>query len=226
MKKSGEYIDTIEMLAATMAHEVKNPLSLIRANIDYIELWDKEKRLANNCRVIKGELQKAQDMLVRFIDLIRIIYKFDEEVTVYDVIMNVVENYRDKLNGVVSFNVDCSDKNLHFEGNFQLFSIALSNILKNSVEAASSGANVGEIDIAAFRDDENIKITIKDNGPGLSAEALEGIKSRSGYTSKQFGSGVGISICQNIIHEHYGDFSIENASENGCVVTITVPEAQ
>jgi signal transduction histidine kinase len=222
---NSKYIDTIEMLAATVAHEVKNPLSLIRANIDYIELCDKEKKFAHNYNVMKNELQKAQDMLVRFIELIRVIYKFDEEVAVYDVIMTVIENYRGKLTGQndIAFNVACPDKNLNFEGNFQLFSMAMSNVLKNAVEALDSG---GLVDISVFCDAENIKITIKDSGPGLSEEALEGINSGTGYTSKRFGSGIGINICRNIIHEHYGTFEIGNAPDGGCLVTITVPGAQ
>ncbi len=67
-----------------------------------------------------------------------------------------------------------------------------------------------------------VKVDIKDNGKGLySGEAAQ--IERGGYTSKLGGSGIGIKICRNIAARHGGSFSIKNAEQEGCVVTVTLP---
>ncbi len=216
------HYETIEMIAATLAHEVKNPLSLIQANIDYIELCDVEHKYSNNYRIIKQELKRTNEMLGGFIELINLAYNYDEEMAIYDIVMQVAENYKQITNKIILFTVSCRNKNLYIRGNAQLFTMALSNIIKNSIEAIEDS---GEIKINIDTDGSVAIIKIEDTGRGLSPEVIEKIKNSQSYSTKTFGSGIGINICKQILTQHNGTYSIENCENGGCVVTIDVPLA-
>ncbi len=216
-----ETLETIEMIAATLAHEVKNPLSLIQANIDFIQLDSKNEKYSKNFSVIKKEIKRANEMLLDFINLMKNLYRFDEDVEMYDIIMDIVENYKDSISKEIEFKVDCPDKNLYFVGNRHLFSLVLSNIIKNSIEAI---ANEGVIEISAICKNNRIILTVKDTGEGLSEDIIEKLNGNETVTSKEYGSGIGVNICKNIISEHKGTYEIFSFGEKkGCLVTITLP---
>ena len=222
VKRVESYSETLEMLAATMAHEVKNPLALIQANIDYLELCDDERKHTKNYSVMREELNKANGMLSGFIALIHDVYKFDENIAIYDVVMHVAESYGRSLHKNISIQVSCQDQNLYFKGNFQLFTICVSNVIKNAAEAIADAG--GRIRITVTDDDGVINIETADNGAGLSEAVLDSIRKGRPYTSKPNGSGSGINICRSIIRQHGGSYDIKNGQHGGCVVTIRIPK--
>ena len=217
----GKYSETLEMLAATMAHEVKNPLALIQANIDLLELCDEEKRFTKTYKIIREEIRKANGMLSGFIALIHDVYRFDEDIAIYDIVMNVAESYIQSFQNNIDIQVSCKDKNLHFKGNFQLFSICVSNIIKNAVEAIDGA---GFIRIIVKDEDDAISVEVADSGGGISEEALAHINNGQSYTSKRDGTGSGIHICKSIIRQHGGSYEIRNGAHGGCIVTLRTPK--
>ncbi|MEA1014177.1 PAS domain S-box protein [Sphingosinicella sp. LY1275] len=100
----------------------------------------------------------------------------------------------------------------------------LVNLLRNAVEALSHQP-VGdrEIVIASdYRHDEGmIEISVSDNGPGLSDEAIGQLYKPFASTKKD-GMGVGLSICRRIVEAHGGRFSAENRPEGGAVFCFTL----
>jgi len=221
-----EHAETVGMLAATIAHEVKNPLALILANIDFLELCDEEKKFSKNYAVMREELKKTNVMLAGFMELLHDACKFDEDIAMYDIVMNVAENYKRSLSKRLSIHVACEDKNLHFKGNFQLFTICLSNVIKNAAEAieASKKDGKGVIDIVVMDENDAIRVEVKDSGTGISEEAMTHINAGKPYTTKTSGGGIGINICRNIIRQHGGSYEIKNGIGGGCVVTLRAPK--
>ena len=63
-----DYFESIDQVAATLAHEVKNPIAIVMANIDYLELADKNKRHKKSLQVMRVELKKITDILQEFMD--------------------------------------------------------------------------------------------------------------------------------------------------------------
>ena len=100
----------------------------------------------------------------------------------------------------------------------------LVNLLRNAVEALSN-APVGsrEIVIAShYRGEEGmIEISVSDNGPGLSEEAIGQLYKPFASTKKD-GMGVGLSICRRIVEAHGGRFSAENRPEGGAIFSFTL----
>jgi two-component system OmpR family sensor kinase len=95
------------------------------------------------------------------------------------------------------------------------------NILNNSAAHGNTGKTV-EVGIA--RKDQNVLITIRDHGQGISPDDLPHVKEKF-YKGRDAGrgSGIGLAVCDEIITRHGGTLSIENAEGGGCLVTISLP---
>jgi signal transduction histidine kinase len=111
------------------------------------------------------------------------------------------------------------------------------NLVNNAVESITSApqsrekleqsAQIGsKIRIDTHNRNEEIIITVKDNGPGISDNDLGKIFDPFFTRKKNMGMGVGLSICHGIIEDHKGVIYANNAPEGGAVFTIRLPLAE
>ena len=97
------------------------------------------------------------------------------------------------------------------------------NVLDNAAKHGGAGKR---IDAAVRGDEGRIIITVRDYGPGIPEAELPFVKQKFYKgSSKARGSGIGLAVCDEIIHLHGGTFDIGNAEGGGCLVTITLPRA-
>lgn len=96
------------------------------------------------------------------------------------------------------------------------------NVLDN---AAKHGGAGGKITASVTAENDEQVIRIRDFGPGIPEAELPFVKQKFYKgSSKARGSGIGLAVCDEIIHLHGGSFDIDNAEGGGCVVTIRLPE--
>lgn len=93
------------------------------------------------------------------------------------------------------------------------------NLVQNSFDSIE---NKGEIYIESFKQNEDIIIKIKDNGPGIPSHILNKIFNLY-FTTKAKGTGIGLSIVQKIIMEHGGIINVESEENNGTEFSIKLP---
>ena len=97
------------------------------------------------------------------------------------------------------------------------------NVLDNAAKHGGAGKR---IDAAIRGGEEGVVITVRDYGPGIPEAELPFVKQKFYKgSSKARGSGIGLAVCDEIIHLHGGTFDIGNAEGGGCLVTITLPRA-
>ena len=94
----------------------------------------------------------------------------------------------------------------------------LLNLIKNSIEALSNKKN-GTIHLKAFCADDAILIQVEDNGIGISGDIIEDIFVPF-YTTKENGSGIGLSLSKQIMQNHNGSISVNSVPENGAIFTL------
>ena len=111
------------------------------------------------------------------------------------------------------------------------------NLVNNAVESITNAPDIqeklsqstpigGEICIDTHNRKENIIITVKDNGPGISESDLEKIFDPFFTRKKTMGVGIGLSICHGIIEDHKGEMYANNVPQGGAVFTIRLPLAK
>ena len=113
----------------------------------------------------------------------------------------------------------CS-KTIYMKGDENQLSQVLLNLLKNSMQALE-GKEKGRISIHA-QQDEHISIDIADNGPGIPPELQEKIFIPF-FTTKSEGSGIGLSLCKQIIRLHDGHLTIQESNPGKTIFHIDMP---
>lgn len=96
------------------------------------------------------------------------------------------------------------------------------NLIKNA-EEASPAYMIPDIQIRAWQRDERIQLEISDKGCGISPEMMDQVFIPF-FTTKSGGSGIGLSVCRQILHAHNGELSMSSAQGQGTRVLLSFPE--
>lgn len=107
------------------------------------------------------------------------------------------------------------------DGMPQLFSQAISSVLKNAAESQSDSKSIS---VSTHFQDNQIRIEIKDEGIGIPVESLQKVFDPF-YTTKQSANGMGLPIAQAIIQQHDGSIQLTSSEDAGTTVTILLPAA-
>ena len=98
------------------------------------------------------------------------------------------------------------------------------NILDN---AAKHGSDGNRIEVSMTYAEDAITVTIRDFGPGIPEDELPLVKKKFYKgSSKARGSGIGLAVCDEIVHLHGGTLTLENAQGGGTMVTVKLPISQ
>jgi len=221
-----------ENFAAIISHELKSPLSAVQQNLYTL--------IAEISPVLnEDQNRRLERMKTRISDLIAMIRTWHRVFTadldsiqeqfkptsISSVINNVVESIephatRKDIKIVTSIHEPMN----HVEGDEVTLSEAIINIGNNAVKFSHIGE---EVFIDAKQDEENIIVTIRDNGVGISEDTLPYIFDDfySGQKGSQGerGSGVGLAICRRIIEIHGGKISVESKIGQGSTFKIMLP---
>ena len=210
---------TIEQVAATIAHEVKNPISLVLANIALLELDDLSEANQKSCSVMKRELNKVMNIMLDFIQLAKPAQNNLEELDLNTMLFDIMDNCKDVSREKISYLFNCNTGNIKVNADKAKLSRVFFNIYKNSMEAISEK---GTIATYVSKDENWVKIKIVDDGSGISDRLKEKITTPF-FTTKESGSGLGLFISKNIVQEHSGSFDLESEENKGCCITIVLP---
>jgi two-component system sensor histidine kinase ChvG len=213
-------IEAIEMFAADVAHELKNPLTSLRSAVETLPLARSENSRARLLAVIEHDVKRLDRLISDISDASRL----DAELQRQDMApvdlrrlltaLALVANETRRGNNIA---VD-----LRFEGRGQLDTFSMpghdsrlgqvvSNLLSNAQSFSEAG---GKVRITCRRIRSNVEITVDDDGPGIREDALSRIFERF-YTDRPhqgFGqnSGLGLSISKQIVEAHGGRIWAEN----------------
>lgn len=203
----GDDMDIKNEAAAALAHEVKNPLSLIKMNVDHIKS-SLNKEFEDNFNVIEREICKI-NMLVTGLSFNR------QPVYLRSLIRDIINEYDISLrHRKISFEIE-GEADIYAMGDREKLNILFFNIIKNAVEAIDGE---GLISIKIKKRSGGADISIEDNGKGMDPLIL----SRAGQpynTDKKGGTGLGLAICTSIVKEHKGNIIFENTG-NGTKVKV------
>jgi PAS domain S-box-containing protein len=223
-------------LAASIAHEINSPLQGITALLSVIRMkYDTDKDLLNKLDLIKSAFVSVRNTVRNLIDLNRPGKEQKQPMEVNQVIENTVALIHSYLKkNMVNFTLNLTDATTKINASPQQIGQVIMNLVNNAVEAMKNSADFqnrlkesrsfgGDIDIETKRMDDEIIITVRDTGPGISEKDLDRIFDPFFTRKKTMGMGIGLSLCHGIIEDHRGTIVAENREAGGAVFTVRLP---
>ena len=234
-----EGLATTGQLAASIAHEINSPLQGITALLGAIRLkYKHDKGLLGQLELINNAFISIRNTVRNLIDLNRPGREKKQPMNVNQVIENTVALTRSHLKkNMVSIKLNLAAKISTINASPQQIGQVIMNLVNNAVESIINAPDFqeklnqptpfsGEISIDTYNREENIIISVKDNGPGISESDLEKVFDPFFTRKKNMGMGIGLSICQSIIEDHKGVLYANNVPQGGAVFTIRLPLAK
>lgn len=212
-------------IAASLAHELSQPLTNIYLIADRMELALQERQdesLNKYFEDLNRNTQKAGDILGRIRTFIQSKKTPFERVEISQVIHDAKALIHDLAhNESVDLQVSLPPQALAVKADRVELSQIFMNVLRNAIQATQGQASK-QLRIRVWGEQGMAHITLTDNGPGLSAET-SGQVGNAFFTTKSDGLGVGLSISKSIAMKHGGSLSIGNSPTGGAVVELQLP---
>jgi two-component system, NtrC family, nitrogen regulation sensor histidine kinase NtrY len=213
-------------MAKQIAHEIKNPLTPMKLNIQYLQRAKEEgmeryddffKRVTQN---LIEQIDTLSGIATEFSNFAKIPQAKKEVFNLIEVIQNVVSLFETNQNISIRLDTNQSGGILVFIDKEQ-FSRAVINLVKNGIQAIPA-EQIGEIRISVQTTGSTAVIQITDNGTGISPEAQENLF-QPNFTTKTSGMGLGLSIVKNIIDNFGGKIWYKTKWKAGTTFYVEIP---
>ena len=203
-------IEAWQKLVSVLTHEIMNSLTPIIGLSESAEGMD--ERADSALAVIHRRSKGLLEFVNNYRKLTRIPQPQMESVPVQEYFNDLEQFYGDRLR------CNVSPSALEVNADPRLLMQVLVNLVKNASEAGD-----GVIELNASRmADGNIEISVRDYGHGILPEVMDSIFVPF-FTTKPQGSGIGLSLCKQIVKQHRGRLSVKSRPGHGSVFTIILP---
>jgi two-component system sporulation sensor kinase A len=210
-------------LAADVAHEVNNPVMIISGNAELALMEGVgSKKLEETFKVIMSQCEQARGIVKRLLMFSKPSKGDFKKGNIFDsieLVVSLVESQfvRKKIRLIKKMKFQVPEVSMDEKQIQEVFM----NLLRNASEAMPEG---GTITITVFMEDSNIRVDITDTGTGISETDMK-LMFDPFYTTKEHGTGLGLSVCYGIIKAHGGDLWYDSKPGKETTATIILPPA-
>ncbi|MBN2533423.1 MAG: PAS domain-containing protein [Spirochaetales bacterium] len=215
-------LSDIGALATTVAHELRSPLGVIQGTVYNVKKKNMDEKLLKNMERIERKIGESEKIINNLLNYSIIKQPDIKKISIHRFLDECIHDIKKQyMNSEIEVNRNyASLKNTSIEIDpFQLREVFL-NILNNAFQAFP--ANKGNIDIKGNIKSASLLIDIRDNGQGIDREDLKNIFEPF-FTRKSKGTGLGLTICRELVHLHNGTITVESEKGKGTVVHISLP---
>ena len=225
-----ERVNSIFTLAASVAHEIGNPLNSMKIHLELIRRKlakldvpaESTKSLKNSVAICLEEISRLDDILKNFLGAIRPQKPDLVKTNLVEIVIDVLGVQKVELE---NRNIRCSMIQASKElpvvlGDESQLKQLVFNVTKNAMEAMQDG---GSIAIELDCDEEFVYLRVKDSGCGINRDDISKIYEPF-FTTKNNGHGLGMMIVMRIMREHGGQVGIDSTPGTGTTVTLQFPQ--
>lgn len=217
-------LSDIGELAATVAHELRNPLTAINLASHNLQKKTDNPELGRHFSTIAKKVKESNDIINNLLSFSNIKIPNYEAPDVFNLLEEVVENARENYaeQGINVKSLNDSLKNVKIEADPLQLKGLFTNILNNACEACLGVEGRGNIEVEGKTENGELKVRFKDDGPGIEEENLGRVFDPF-FSTKAKGTGLGLAVCRQITRLHNGKITIESEKGRGTDVSVILP---
>ena len=222
--QQSEKLASIGQMVATIAHEIRNPLGIIRSSAEVLakKANPDVSKIRKFAGIILEEATRLSIILTDFLDFARPKLPSSNPVDVKDVVTrvrNILEHEIVSRKILWSESSEESEYDSLILGDADQLYQAFLNIAMNAFESMDEN---GRFEILVQPQESFVKITFADDGQGIKKENLNKIFTPF-FTTNQMGTGLGLAVVHNIITAHNGEISVFSEEGHGATFSIILP---
>jgi two-component system nitrogen regulation sensor histidine kinase NtrY len=210
-------------MAKQVAHEIKNPLTPMRLTVQSFQRKfdpqdpDLKQKLNDYTKTLIQQIDTMSSVASAFSNFASMPAQQNETLNVVEVVEFSLDIFNEEY---IQFKSD-EEEIITIMDRTQLVRI-ITNLVKNAIQAIPEEQHKKSIIVTVKREENNVNITVKDNGIGIEIENIERIFEPK-FTTKNSGMGLGLGIIKNIIENYKGTITFETESGNGTTFTVSLP---
>ncbi len=223
-----EKIHIVSMLAASVAHEIGNPLNSLSLHMQLMKKQLDEpsvnkKELKELLTTALDEVNRLDTIINQFLGAVKPTNLEFKLIDIKNIIITSLEFMKMEIeNRSINIKCECPELIPNIKGDESQLKQVFYNIFKNALEAMPEG---GDIEITCSYNDDFVETVISDTGQGINIENIS--KIFKGYhTSKKTGTGLGLMIVERIIREHNAELTVNSEEGKGASFIIRFPRNQ
>lgn len=201
-----------------ITHEVKNPIAVCKGYLDMLNI-DNRDQLERYIPIVRQEISRSLDIMSDFMEFSKI--KIDKEIIDINLLLEDIEDEMKLLIDSKNITFECRliQDEIFVEGDYNRLKQVFVNLIKNSLEAISDR---GSICVVTHMLKGMYYIEVTDDGSGMDEEVLSKVKEMF-FTTKAKGSGLGVSLSNEIIKAHNGSIDYYSKVGRGTKVVVKLP---
>lgn len=217
-------IDTIKLnaigeIAATVAHEVRNPMTSVNGFVQLMN-EDPENPYRPYTEIMESEIERVNLIANEFLILSKPNIKKRKEIDVENKIIEVIDLFKTELtNRQINCSLFLAEYPSTVFGNEESLKQVFINLMKNAIEAARDGGNITFFNSIV---NNTISITLSDNGHGMNEETYKQLFIPF-FTTKDGATGLGLVITKKIVLDHGGNIEFNGHRKTGTELTVSFP---
>lgn len=212
-----------DRMAATLAHETRNPLFTI-ANFakSLLRKCDKDEPVSSRLQIIVEESHKLEGLIDGILKVKHDLPYLRHRVLAADVLAGLEKGVRDKAEVArVQLRFSPSPDDVWLRADLESVLVGLGEIMINAIEASPKG---GTVDVAAARKGDMATFSITDAGKGIGAAIMPKIFEPC-FSTKEYSAGLGLSFAKEILEANHGFIKVESVPDRGTTVVVAFPAA-
>jgi len=223
----GQHARSLEELSASIAHEIRNPITAAKSLVQQMGEDPASHENVEYARVALEELDRVERSISHLLKFAREEALRLADVRMADILDSALESLRDRITRAGVKVERAFDGLGTLRGDAEKLRRVALNLIGNALDALEQGGTrAPRIEVATG---ENLAATevwvrIRDNGPGMEADALSKIF-RPFYTSKPEGTGLGLAITKKLVEAHGGTIDAQSAPGVGTEFVLALPKA-
>jgi signal transduction histidine kinase len=219
-----ERLSALGNLAATVAHEIRNPLNAISMGLQRLKIefqpTDDQEQYSRVTELMLGEVHRLNSIVEQFLSLARPLEIKPESLRVQDVLNELATLVEGEAQqSKVQIRVVAPLTLPPLEADREYLRQTLLNLILNGLQAMPEG---GTLTLKANMSNGNFLISVTDTGVGIAPENRTRIFEPY-FTTKAKGSGLGLAIAHRIIEAHGGTITVFSETDQGCCFQICLP---